>query len=374
VHREFVVLVLLAAVVVVGFLLTRAAAHANHERRLRDGRAWFATAERELAAGRSESAIAALRRAAAIDRDNRQYRLSLAKALVTARQDAAARQVLIGMREFSPEDPEVNLQLARLAGRQGDMAGASRFYQNALSGTWDADQQKRRRQLRVEFVRYLLTQDQRTRALSELLILSGNVPDEVAAHVEAGELFLAASDSGRALDHFRRALRLDATSRTALAGAGEAAFELGDYTAARRFLLASNPAASNPRFRQLNELREVADLVLERDPLRPRLSRRDRRDRLMADVEHAHKRLQACIAAPTPLSQSKRSQLESLRTEIIALERALRRRFNDRSVEHVEEGLSLVYRIEYQTTECSASLPLDRALLLIGKRHGLDLQ
>ena len=116
VHREIVVLVVLCTLVAVGFVFTRAAAGANRALRLRDATAWYEAGERYLAGGQTQSAIRALRRATAINRDNRTYRLALAAALAADRQDDAARQVLLGVRELTPEDPEVNVQLARLEG------------------------------------------------------------------------------------------------------------------------------------------------------------------------------------------------------------------------------------------------------------------
>jgi tetratricopeptide (TPR) repeat protein len=369
VHRELVVLVVLVGVVVAGFMLTRAAARENQELRRQDSRVWFAAGERELQAGRSEAAVTALRRAIAVERDNRRYRLALAAALLTARQDDAARQVLIGVRRSSPENPDVNLQLARLERRHGAMESTIRYYQGALHGTWDTDRQNRRREVRVELVRYLLAHDQRARALSELLILTGNLPDELAPHLEAGTLLQEAGDSGRALDQFQRALQLDSTSRSALVGAGEAAFELGDYAAARRFFDGANPAPSA----RLNQLREVADLVLERDPLRPGLPLRDRRQRWVSSVAHAKQRLAACLSDSTQRTPSQRSALESLQPEIGELEADLRRG-RDSSLDSIQAGLSLIYRIERQTMECHPRSPLDRALLLIAQRHEIDRQ
>ena len=81
VHREIVVLVVLCAAVVVGLVLTRAAARANRTVRLRDASSWYNAGEHHLADGRTEAAIKALRRATAISRDNRTYRLALAAAL-----------------------------------------------------------------------------------------------------------------------------------------------------------------------------------------------------------------------------------------------------------------------------------------------------
>jgi tetratricopeptide (TPR) repeat protein len=369
VHRELIVLIVLSLVVAAGFVLTRAVARANDDRRLQDAAVWFAAGERDLAAGRSDEAIIAFRRASARNRADREYRVALARALVAARQDAAARRVLVGIREISPEDADVNLQLARLERRQGEAAAAIRYYHNALYGAWRADEESRRGDARVEFVRYLLAQQERSRALSELLILSANVPDQAAAHVDAGRLFLQAGDSRRALDHFRHALRLDADDGGALAGAGEAAFDLGDYAAARRYLRAADSDPSSQLSGRLIELRQVADLVLERDPLRPRLPLRNRWNRLAPGIARARERLDACAAGGASMPDSRRMPLEALGAELAEFERVHSHPLRDRAIEPIETGLNLVYRIEQQTARCSPLSPLDRALLLVGDRY-----
>ena len=192
VHREIVVLVALCALVVVGFVLTRVAAAANRAHRLRDAATWYHTGEQRLASGQTELAVQALRRATAINRDSRPYRLALAGALAAGGQDDGARQVLVGVRESTPEDPEVNVQLARLEARHNNLAETVRYYQNAVYGSWDVDQGDARRQVRIELIRYLLAHEQRARALSELLVLTGNLPDDVTSQAEAGRLFLEA--------------------------------------------------------------------------------------------------------------------------------------------------------------------------------------
>jgi Tfp pilus assembly protein PilF len=277
VHREIVVLVVLCVLVVVAFVLTRAAAGANRALRLRDAAAWYDAGEPRRAAGQTESAIRALRRATAINRDNPTYRLALAAALGADRQDDAARQVLLGVRASTPEDPEANVQLARLEARHDDLTGTVRYYQNAVYGSWSGDQLDARRQVRIELIRYFLAHEQRARALSELLMLAGNLPLDVEAQTEAGQLFIQAGDPRRGLERFRQALQIDPKNAPALAGAGEAAFDAGDYTSAQRYLRAVDPPSS-----RVKELRAVTDLVLTRDPLRPELSMRQRHDRVMA--------------------------------------------------------------------------------------------
>ena len=109
-------------------------------------------------------------------------------------------------------------------------------------------------------------------------------PELSMAHVGLGHQLYLEGRSAQAVEHFRRALRLDPSNRRALASAGAASFELGDYAAARRFLRAAASDPSGPPSAQSPELRElldIADLVIERDPLQPRLSSRDRWNRLL---------------------------------------------------------------------------------------------
>jgi tetratricopeptide (TPR) repeat protein len=366
VHREIVILVVLCALAVVGFVLTRAAARANRALRLRDAAAWYDAGRHQLAGGQTEPAIKALRRATAINRDDRTYRLALAGALAESRQDDAARQVLLGIRESTPEDPEVNVQLARLEARHDDLTGTVRYYQNAVYGSWSADQADARRQVRIELIRYLLAQEQRGRALSELLVLSGNLPDDVRSQTEAGQLFLDAGEPRRALDRFRQALRIDPRSAPALAGAGEAAFEAGDYTGAQRYLRAvDSPSA------RVSELRAITELVLTHDPLRPGLSLRQRQDRVMAGFRRALAALDDCGARQPTANHP----FELLHAEAASLEPELSLERLRRAPESIDTALNLIYRMEQRAVDsCGQGSAFDRALLLIVRRHEADRQ
>jgi len=154
--------------------------------------------------------------------DDKRYVLALAQALALKRDDDAARSALITLRESAPEDPEINLQLARLAATRQDVTEALRFYHNALYAPWPSEQADARRRVRFELIRFLLTHDQVSRALSELLALSTDLPDEVPLRLEVAQLFAKAGDNGHALDQFKRALHLAPENGEALAGAGQA--------------------------------------------------------------------------------------------------------------------------------------------------------
>jgi tetratricopeptide (TPR) repeat protein len=363
-----VLLMVLAGGTVAAFVGTRAIADGNDTLRRRQAAAWYDAAQRASLSGDGESAVSALRRAVVKDRESRLYRLALADALAARRVDDEARRVLLALRDTQPEDPETNLRLARLEARGGDAEAARRYYENALSSLWRPEQAEERRRVRVELIEFLLAHEERARALSELLLLAANLPEDAAVQAHVGRMFLAADNARLALDHFVRAVRLDSTNAEALAGAGEATFELGDYGRALRYL------KGVPRgHARATELREVTELVLTTDPLGPRLRTTERRRRLVLAFHQALRRLDSCLSAP--LVDTKES-LDPLRKEIRDFEAALEDRRRQETGDLVEDGFDLVYRAERAAEQkcTSTPAPFDRALLLIGRRHGLEEQ
>jgi tetratricopeptide (TPR) repeat protein len=369
VRREIVALIVLSLVTAVGFALTRSAASAVHALRLRDAAAWYTAGERQLARGQSDAAVGTLRRAAAIDHDNRRYQLALATALATDRQDAAATQVLMRLRELTPEDPDVSVQLARLAARNQDFDEAVRHYENAVYGMWTADQGDARRALRIELIRYLLDHQQRARALSELLILSGNLPDDPGAQAEAGRLYFEAGEPQRALEHYQRALRANAKNEGILAAAGEAAFAAHDYRAAQRYLH-SVASLSDDAAR----IRDTTDFVLAHDPLRPGLSLRERRSRARLNLGRALQVLDECHSTSSADGGVESRDRDSLRAEGVMLEHQLSGGAMDDSTASLEQAVDVVYRIEQMVIDECGGSSLDRALLLIGRRYEANQQ
>jgi Flp pilus assembly protein TadD len=364
VHREIFQLGALVVVAIAAFLLTRAVAASNRDMRLRDAAEWYRRGQQAIDAGRVGDAIDFLRRATVRDRDDKRYVLAFARALALTRDDDAARGVLLTLRESAPEDPEINLQLARLAATRDDVTEALRFYRNALYAPWPPDQADARRRARFELVRFLLTHDQTSHALSELLALSTDLPDDVPLRLEAARLFADAGDNDHALDQFRRALRLAPENGDALAGAGQAAFQLGDYVAARNYL--SRSAADTDEARNT---REVVDLVLSRDPLAGRLGSAERRRRLVAGVSYAQQRLDSCLARPggQPIGDELALQSDAQAFQDYVKASAILEQ------DTVETGVDLVDRIERLVgRRCGPPTTLDQALVLIGRQHGAE--
>jgi tetratricopeptide (TPR) repeat protein len=362
VHRELVLLTVLVGVTIAAFFATRAIADSNEALRRRQAAAWFEAAQSPD--GNPGQAVAGLRRAVSKAPENKQYRLALADALVNAGLDEEATRVLLALRESQPEDPDTNLQLARIEAGGADADATRRYYQNAVAGLWRPEQAEARRRVRIELIEFLLAHEERARALSELLALGANLPDDATAQTQAGRMFLAAGDPRLALDHFAHAIRLDADDADAIAGAGEAAFQLGDYDRALRYL--NSGRGENARAAELHEL---AQLVLGNDPLAPRLATDERHRRLAVVFQHAVQRLDTCPSDPSDQSSV---TLEPVRTEARAFQSALGLPRSRQPRNLIDDGVDLVYRIERAVEQSCGTppMPFDRAILLIGRRHG----
>jgi tetratricopeptide (TPR) repeat protein len=362
VHREVVVLVILTGVAVVAFLVTKASADAEHRLRLRDAAIWYARGVDHLSAGRIDLALTALGRARALDRHTAAHHLSFASALIASDQQVAARQVLLGLREAHPADPQVNLGLAELAATRGSTEEAVTYYQRALYGDWDPARLDDRERVRVNLIEYLLRHDMRDRASAQLLLLAADLPDDQARHIEAGRLMLDGGEPARALALFTRVLEREPAHPAALEGAGDAAFALGDYAAARGYY-ARAPASPG-----VTAALRTSSLVLAGDPLAPRLSAAERRRRLASGQVRAAALLAAC--EPRVRSHADASeQLRALSEEVATLGAALAAR-RALDVEAVADGVAIVAgAIEFASTRCAPLEPESRAWLLIHLRE-----
>jgi tetratricopeptide (TPR) repeat protein len=365
IHHEILQLFVLILIAIAAFFATRAVAASNRNMSLRDAAAWYQRGERALDEGRVSDAIEAFRRAAVRDRHAKMYVLALARALARNRDDDAARGVLSTLRESEPEDAEINLELARLAARRDDVTEALRFYHNALYAPWPAELIDARRDVRLEFIRFLLAHNQSGPALAELLAVAADLPDQLAAHREVAQLFAEAGDYTRSLDEFQRALRLTPNDGAALAGAGLGAFHIGQYALARTYLRRA-PADLG----EVAATRDIIESVLSNDPLANGIGSAERRRRLTADLDYARQRLSACVA--TRAGSAATNDEVTLQGEAD--------RFYDRlkpaaalDQDTIEAGVDLIDRMARDVVQrCGPASARDRALVLIGRQHAGD--
>lgn len=298
-------------------------------------------------------------------RDSYATQLSLAQALLALNRTEEALQYLTNLWQREPENGMVNFELARIYAEKGDATQALRYYHNAIYAIWNQDQDPVRRSSRLELINFLLARQLHGQAESELIALQSNLPQDPELITKVGELFMQVPDYQRALELFVRSLKLRHQAPDALAGAGQAAFELGQYKTSEHYL--KSAVAANPSDTASAQLLQTARLVIQIDPYNMRLSAFQRSANVKTAVQSATARLSACIAN-TPAASSGSSGLQTLNSRLSQLRPKLRRSNTDSDT--VDEAMSLVFDIEQQTKNiCGPPTGRDLALLLISREQ-----
>jgi tetratricopeptide (TPR) repeat protein len=353
IRREARIFAGLCVIAIIAFLATRSLAAHNRRTSREDAAQWHALGVASLHDGRAAEAVEQFRRASRIDRDNRTYRFALADALHRTGDNDAALDVLLRLRESVPDDVEINASLARLEAGRGAVEDAVRYYQTAILALWPPSRIDQRRALRIELIEILLAHGAGERALSEVLKLSGEISDQPGEHVRVAQLLLRAGSPARAEAQFVAALRRSPHDMAALAGAGSAAFAAGDYEHARDYLRRI-PGGTD------NELLRISQLVLDLDPLMPRLTARDRDRRLARAVDELQARAAGCTAATE--AQQELAAMQPAQVGARAT-----------SADTPGPDLARVAALARDISRlCPPAQPIDRAVVLIAARHGLD--
>ncbi|HUE88145.1 MAG TPA: hypothetical protein VMO26_18890 [Vicinamibacterales bacterium] len=356
VRRETVRLAVLTTIATAAFLGTRALGQRAEHLAVEDAATWYARGQEHLAESNAEAAAVAFRRATMKHRGEKRYVLALAEALRRSGNLDPATRALLGLRELSPEDVDVNLALARLARAGGDSIEAVRYYQHAIYAP--AATAGSSRDLRFELIGFLLESDQQARAVSELIAASIDMPDDPAVRLELAELFLRAGNASRAAEQYQLVLEQDRTHLGALEGAVRAAFTLGDYRRAASYRLPET--ASSDALARVSVAREV----ISRDPLAGRLSAAERRRRLLLNITYVEERWKACQASQDPPVEYPEP--------LVALRTATRRAAIGRDTEALEAGMATIDRLRQELEPiCRTVTPIDQALAIIARTHGI---
>lgn len=362
-RRELVLLVVLGLVSAALYFGVRVFAASNGAMKINEAAYWYSEGERQLLEQHASAAVTAFCKAT-LSQHNRAYARSLAQALAADGRETEARDLLLQERETAPEDPEINVDLARLAAKRHDLPETIRYYHNAVYGVWTGPNiDLQRRIVRRELIEFLIAQHARDQTLSEILALAGQLPNTVGAKIELGGLFLQNGDPEHALSNFRAALRTQPDNQVALEGAGEAAFERGDYSQARRHLwLLINP---NQREKQMLN---IATLAAQVDPIEPSLTYVRRKQRVLADFKQASQQLRQCLAQKSGLPEAQ--ALQSVADHETELKRKLMAATQRDAPELAFRVLDFVYDAEEITSRsCGPLQDLDSALLLIAQKN-----
>ena len=315
------------------------------------------------------AAIIDFRTALSYDPANYACELSLAQALVADARFDEARTYLASLADRAPQDGDVNLELARMAARDGRFDDAVLHYHRAVYGLWSADPDSSRRGARLELVDYLLEHGRRMDALAELIASAANLPPDPALHLRIADRFLQVEDFPSALDQYRQVLRLDYNRSAACLGAGKAAFSLGRYPAAEHYL--QEAFARGVQDAPAAGMLATASLVLATDPTRPNLTPAERRARIFAAFQQAGARAQQCLQSQ---GTNENPELRQLHAHWTTLELGMRANARRAAAGTMVNAMDTVTRIEQlAAAQCGQPQGLDLALLLIARnREGAE--
>lgn len=326
----------------------------------------------EQRAGKPDLAVEHFRDALIYNPNNFDYQLQLARALRDTGRTPEAEAYLVSLWERSPQDGAVNLALGRLAARQKSLDKAIQYYHNAIYGVWSSNADHNRLQVWFELIEFLLQQNARPQAQAELITLAAELPPETDSRLRVADLFASMQDYEHALAEYRQVLKVEHSNARALAGGGEAAFSLGQYRLAERYLReAVNANSQDP---QVARLLQVSRLVMDRDPFSPAISIQERNRRLKGIFDDAGKRLDSCMASQSGVASSAQEQVSDstpLKEQWTEMKRKLVRLQSSREAGLPNEVMNLVLRIEDQTRNCPPSA-VDDALLLLAQGHGSE--
>ena len=370
-HREPVLIAAIVALAIVLWLITHGVTQAYAHREDHLARTWYAAGDAALHDSRITESISDLRTALAYSRADPNIRLRLAEALAAAGQIRQAHAYLLALWEESPADGNFNLQLARLAVRTADMAEAQRYYHGAIYGLWNDDPIARRRSVRLELVRFLLSRHAAQQAESELIALSADLPSDPRWQMEVGGLFLQAGDPGRALAHFRDVIASDPRNAAALASAGAAAFQLRDYVLARHYLQRALALDANDA--RSGQLLQTAESVLQFDPYIARIGRDERARRVLRAFEQTQYRLEKCAEEKgiSLASNPPGVPIAGDYQEFKALTPHIGARSLRDDPDLIDTTMQLIFRSQNDAAStCGQPEGPDLALLLLGRENG----
>jgi tetratricopeptide (TPR) repeat protein len=366
--RELVMLLCVLALLVL-LALTALFSRLYHKKVHTLADAMFAQGEADEQAGQVKAALTDYRNALAYNPTNPLFQFHLAKALAAAQRHEEARSYLLNLLSESPGSGEVNLELARIAAYENSMADAMRYYQGAIYGEWASDPMAKRWAVRRELCETLLNRGEVEQAAPEVIALAENTPAGDAVRLKiAGQLFLRTQQWTRALDLYRGLLAADGNDQESLAGAAQAAFQLGQYNTAMEY------------FNQLpRERREQPDLaspfamtgrILAMDPFLSGLSAELRAQRAANALALVQTRAENC-ARQTGQSLEQTpptTELQRLYEQGKDLQQDWVPRYLERFPDRLDAAMGYVFAVENAAANaCGEPQGDDRGLWLLGR-------
>jgi tetratricopeptide (TPR) repeat protein len=370
--RELVMLLCVLALVVM-LALTALLSRLYHKKIHTLADAMFAQGEADEQAGRVKAALTDYRNALAYNPTNPQLQFHLAKALAAAKRDEEARSYLLNILSESPGSGEVNLELARIAVHGNSMADAMRYYQGAIYGEWASDPMAKRWAVRRALCEMLLERGELKQAAPEVIALAENTPMGDAMRLKiVAQLLLRTQQWNHALDEFRTLLAADPNDEDSAAGAGEAAFELGQYVTAMQYF------DRLPRERReqpdLANLFAMAGRIFAMDPFLSGLSAEVRAQRAASALALTQTRAENCAQQTgEALEQTPpKTELQRVYEQGKDLQQDWSPRYLERFPDRLDAAMGYVFAVENAAANaCGEPQGDDRALWLLGRSRSV---
>lgn len=263
----------------------------------------FAAGRKLLNGGKPHQAVADFARAHALNRNNREYLLSLATAQLSDKELSAARATLEEALDEDSNDGRANLSMARLMAQDGHFKDADSYYHRAIYGAWPPNSPAPAAKARLELANLLAEHGSSQELLSELLLLENEPDQDRATKKQIAALFLRAGSAEHAAGAYRRLIHEDRNDADIFVGLGQAAIMDGNYRAAENaFLGALRRRLNDPRIQ--SQLAMVARLATL-DPTLRRLSSAEKYRRSVAILSLVQDELNACLPNAAPAKPEK---------------------------------------------------------------------
>ena len=367
-RQQPVMLAIVSVLLVFAFLLVTGLSQIYHSQRRALGARWFNRGLTDLKNSQYSPAVTKFRSALLYSRDDFDYQLHLAEALVGMKHTGEAKAYLLNLWDREPDNGRVNLELGRMAAQEGKIKEASRYYHDAVYAAWPDNEEDNRRKARMELIELLLRVNDRAQAEAELIALSEGAGDDPEQQEKFGELFSHVQDYERALAAYRTSLKSNKHNAESLSGAGYAAFQLGRYTQAQDYLRSA--LALDPKDTVSVDLLRTSELAVRMDPFRREIPSIERARIVKSAFGIAGDRLRACDTPTVPPNVAGSARTMNLIDEWAAAKPTVTQQSLRANPALLDSTMDLVFRIERQTSVlCGIPTGENLALLLIAKRH-----
>jgi tetratricopeptide (TPR) repeat protein len=338
-----------------------------HDKQAKIAVDWENAGNANLQSGHAQTAIEDFRNALLYSSNKSRLQLELAEALAAQGHLEESEDYLSSLRADDPENSLIDLQLARISARGGDVESAVGFYHDAAFGQWPSDPHASRVACRKELINFLLQNGRQDQARAEALSMAADNPADPDIRSAAAAFLFRAGDAQDALNEYQHVLQIEPDDLGALVGGGQSALARGDFAEADRYFARAMQHGSNDAGVQAD--RELAGQAAELDPFDMRVSDKERRGRAIEILTAADDRAKACVPAVLASPDAAPDNLKPLATARAALPAKLSLPLLDARPEYANQALDWAFSVEKIAPAQCAETVADRAIEALAEKN-----